>query len=177
MDESGVTGSYHGNYNADTFAGRLEAGWRFDADWAGLTPYVAWQATQDSVPGYSEKTTAGSDVFALAYRGADFNSSRGELGLRADRSFDMQDGLFTLRGHAAWADNFQIDRTIDAGFQTLPGTAFTVEGATEGRNVGLAGVSGEWKWNSGMSFVGSVDGAFSDKSTAYVASGAVRYTW
>ncbi|HEY8948255.1 MAG TPA: autotransporter-associated beta strand repeat-containing protein [Rhizomicrobium sp.] len=177
VDQSGVTGGYRGHYSADTFAGRLEGGWRLDAGWAGLTPYVAWQATSDSVPGYSEKTVSGSNTFALSYRGTDFDSSRGEVGLRADHSFDMEDGLFMLRGHAAWADNFQIDHAVDAGFQALPGTAFTVQGAAEGRNVGLAGLSGEWKWNSGMSLVTSVDGAFSDKSTAYVATGAVRFTW
>ncbi|HEY7979082.1 MAG TPA: autotransporter domain-containing protein [Rhizomicrobium sp.] len=178
VDQSGVTGTYRGHYSSDSWSGRLEAGWRFQSgDWTGFTPFIAWQATSDSVPGYAEKTVSGSNTFALNYGGTDFGTSRGEIGLRADHTFQMDDGVMMLRGHAAWADNFQIDHAIDAGFQTLPGTGFTVQGAAEGRNAGLAGVSAEWKANSGMSLVGSVDGAFSNKSTAYVASGAVRYTW
>ena len=39
---------------------------------------------------------------------------RSELGLRTDKSFAMQDGIFTLRGRAAWAHNFNTDRTIGA---------------------------------------------------------------
>jgi uncharacterized protein with beta-barrel porin domain len=178
VDQSGVTGTYRGHYSSDNWSGRLEAGWRLvSGDWTGFTPYIAWQATNDSVPGYSEKTVSGSNMFALIYRGTDFDTSRGELGLRADHTFQMDDGAMTLRGRAAWADNFQHDRSIDAGFQTLTGTGFTVQGADEGRSVGLAGVSGEWKWNSGVALVGAVDGAFSNKSTAYTASGSVRFTW
>ena len=47
-------------------------------------------------------------------------ASRSELGLRSDKSFAMQDGIFTLRGRAAWAHNFNTDRGIGATFQTLP---------------------------------------------------------
>ena len=37
--------------------------------------------------------------------------TRSELGLRSDKSFAMTNGIFTLRGRAAWAHDFNTDRT------------------------------------------------------------------
>ena len=50
-------------------------------------------------------------------------AARSELGLRTDRSFAMQDGIFTLRGRAAWAHDNNADRNA-ATFQALPGATF-----------------------------------------------------
>jgi uncharacterized protein with beta-barrel porin domain len=93
-----VSGSYRGHYNADTLAGRVEADWRLQSSRAGLTPYIVWRATSDSVPSYDEKTISGAGTFALSYRGEDFDSSRNELGVRPDRSLDMENGAGVQRG-------------------------------------------------------------------------------
>src|SRR5206468_2989805 len=55
-------------------------------------------------------------------------ATRSELGLRTDKSFAMQDSILTLRGRAAWAHDFNNDRTVAATFQTLPGASFVVNG-------------------------------------------------
>lgn len=56
-------------------------------------------------------------------------ASRTELGLRGDTSFAMSDAIGTLRGRAAWAHNFNTDRSVSAIFQTLPAAGFVVTGA------------------------------------------------
>jgi uncharacterized protein with beta-barrel porin domain len=42
---------------------------------------------------------------------------RSELGLRTDKSFAVQDGIFTLRGRVAWPHNFNTDRSVLPTFQ------------------------------------------------------------
>ena len=49
----------------------------------------------------------------------------------------MQNGILTLRGRAAWAHNFNTDRSITPVFQTLPGAAFVVNGAAQARDAAL----------------------------------------
>jgi uncharacterized protein with beta-barrel porin domain len=60
--------------------------------------------------------------------------TRSELGLRTDKSFAVQDAILTRRGRAAWAHDFNPDRTIGATFQTLPGASFVVNGAPTPRS-------------------------------------------
>jgi fibronectin-binding autotransporter adhesin len=43
--------------------------------------------------------------------------------------FAAHDAVVTLRGRAAWAHNFNTDRSISAIFQMLPASGFVVNGA------------------------------------------------
>jgi uncharacterized protein with beta-barrel porin domain len=81
---------------------------------------------------YAEQAIAGANTFALSYAGKSVTDSRSELGLRTDKSFAMQNGIFTLRGRAAWAHDFNTDRAIAPTFQTLPGASFVVNGGGAG---------------------------------------------
>ena len=84
------------------------------------------------------RSLAGGNTFALSYAAKNVTDSRSELGLRTDKSFAMQDGILTLRGRAAWAHDYDPDRTIGATFQTLPGASFVVNGAAQARDSALA---------------------------------------
>ena len=89
----------------------------------GWTPYAAGQFTTFELPAYAEQAIVGANTFALAYNAKSVTDTRSELGLRTDKSFAMPNGIFTLRGRAAWAHDFNPDRAIGATFQTLPGAA------------------------------------------------------
>ena len=122
------------NFNANTFSGRAEGGYRFVAPWiggVGITPYAAGQFTTIDLPAYAEQAIAGANTFALTYAAKSVTDTRSELGIRTDKSFAMQNGIFTLRGRAAWAHDFNPDRNIAATFQTLPGASFVVNGAAQ----------------------------------------------
>jgi len=118
-------------FNANAFSGRLESGYRLVTPWMGglgLTPYAAGQFTLLSLPGYAESVVSGVDSFALSYNSKTTTAPRSELGLRTDKSFAMRDGILTLRGRAAWAHDYNSDRSIAATFQALPGVSFIVDG-------------------------------------------------
>lgn len=164
-------------FNANAFSGRLEGGYRYATQWVGVTPYAALQATMFSLPGYSEFAAVGSNVFALNYAAKDVTSTRSELGLRVDNSFAAAGGLMTLRGRLAWAHDYNPDRTIGAVFQTLPGSAFVVNGAAQARDSALTTASVQMNWMNGWSASATFEGEFSNVTRSYAGKGLVRYAW
>lgn len=167
----------HAEFKANAWSGRLEGGYRFVAHGVGFTPYAAGQFTTFDLPNYAEQAIVGSSIFALAYNAKTVTDTRSELGLRTDRSFVMQDGLLTLRGRAAWAHDFNPDRTIAATFQTLPGASFVVNGAAMAADSALVTGTVEQKWLNGWSAAGTFEGEFSSVTRSYAGKGVVRYAW
>jgi autotransporter-associated beta strand protein/T5SS/PEP-CTERM-associated repeat protein len=164
-------------FNANAWSGRVEGGYRFVTQGIGITPYAAGQFTTFELPNYAEAVVSGADTFALTYAARSVTTSRSELGLRSDKSFAMQDGIFTLRGRAAWAHNFNTDRNITSTFQTLPGASFVVNGAAQARDAALVTGSAEMKWLNGFSVAGTFEGEFSGVTESYAGKGVVRYAW
>jgi autotransporter-associated beta strand protein len=170
----------HANFNANAYSGRIEGGYRFVTPWTGgigITPYAAGQFTTFDLPAYAEQVVAGASTFALSYMAKSVTDTRSELGIRSDKSFAMQNGIFTLRGRAAWAHDFNPDRNIGATFQTLPGASFVVNGATHASDSALVTGSAEMKWPNGFSLAATFEGEFSDVTRSYAGKGVLRYTW
>ncbi|MEY9550320.1 uncharacterized protein YhjY with autotransporter beta-barrel domain [Bradyrhizobium japonicum] len=164
-------------FNANALSGRVEGGYRYATQWIGLTPYAAAQATMFSLPNYSEFAMVGNSTFALNYAAKDVTSTRTELGLRADKSFAAAGGLMTLRGRVAWAHDYNPDRTVGAVFQTLPGSAFVVNGAALARDSALTTAAVQMNWMNGWSASATFEGEFSNVTRSYAGKGVVRYAW
>ncbi|MBB4373991.1 uncharacterized protein with beta-barrel porin domain [Bradyrhizobium sp. cir1] len=164
-------------FNANAGSGRIEGGYRYATQWIGLTPYAAAQATLFSLPNYSEFAVVGNNTFALNYAAKDVTSTRTELGLRADKSFAAAGGLMTLRGRLAWAHDYNPDRTVGAVFQTLPGSAFVVNGAAQARDSALTTASVQMNWMNGWSASATFEGEFSNVTRSYAGKAVVRYAW
>ena len=171
---------YQARFNANAWSGRLEGGYRFAAPvygGFGITPYAAGQFTTFDLPPYGESVLSGVNTFALAYNAKSVTDTRSELGLRGDKSFVVQSGIFTLRGRAAWAHDYDPDRAIAATFQTLPGTSFVVNGAAQARDSALTTAAAEMKWSNGWSVATTFEAEFSEVTRGYAGKGVVRYVW
>jgi uncharacterized protein with beta-barrel porin domain len=164
-------------FNANAWSGRVEGGYRFVTQGLGWTPYAAGQFTTFDLPAYAEQAIVGANTFALAYGAKSVTATRSEFGLRTDKSFAMADGVFTLRGRAAWAHDYNPDRAIGATFQTLPGASFVVNGARQASDAALVTASAEKKWLNGWSAAGTFEGEFSSVTNSYAGKGVVRYSW
>ncbi|MEA2942039.1 MAG: hypothetical protein QOD09_2568 [Bradyrhizobium sp.] len=167
-------------FNANAFSGRVEGGYRFVTPWiggVGITPYAAGQFVTFDLPAYAEQAIAGVNTFALSYAGKSVTDTRSELGLRTDKSYPMQNGIFTLRGRAAWAHDFNPDRNIAATFQALPGASFVVNGAAQASDAALVTGSAEMKWLNGFSLAATFEGEFSAVTRSYAGKGVARYAW
>lgn len=164
-------------FNANAWSGRAEGGYRFASHGFGWTPYAAGQFTTLELPAYAEQAIVGTNTFALAYGAKSVTATRSELGLRTDRSFAVENGIFTLRSRAAWAHDFNPDRTISATFQTLPGASFVVNGARQAADAALVTGTTEMKWLNGWSTAATFEGEFSNVTRSYAGKGVVRYEW
>jgi autotransporter-associated beta strand protein len=170
----------HARFNANSFAGRFEAGNRFVIPWLGgmgAIPYAAAQVTNIVLPAYAESVVSGANTFALSYASKTVTAPRSELGLRTDKSYAVGDALLTLRGRAAWAHDFNTDRAASATFQALPGGSFVVNGAAAAHDAALATASAEMKFISGISLAVTFEGEFSEVTRSYAGKGVVRYIW
>jgi uncharacterized protein with beta-barrel porin domain len=170
----------HAEFNANTFSGRVEGGYRFVSPWVGgvgITPYAAGQFTTFDLPAYAESALVGSNTFALSYGSQTVTDSRSELGVRTDKSYAIQDAILTLRGRFAWAHDFNPDRNIAATFQALPGASFVVNGAAQAADSALTTASIETKWRNGWSTAATFEGEFSNVTRSYAGKGVVRYNW
>jgi uncharacterized protein with beta-barrel porin domain len=167
-------------FNANTYSGRIEGGYRFVSPWIGgigITPYAAGQFTTFDLPAYAESVVSGAANFALAYGARDVTDSRSELGVRTDKSFAMQDAILTLRGRFAWAHDYDPSRSVGATFQALPGASFVVNGAAQASESALTTASAELKWTNNWSVAATFEGEFSNVTSSYAGKGVVRYVW
>ena len=165
------------SFNAQSFGGRVESGYRFITYYGGLTPYVAIQSQTFHTPSYNETDLTGGG-FALAFNGRNATDTRSELGGRFDRLLLLNsDAALTLRARVAWAHDWISDPSLLPLFQTLPGASFIVNGATPAKNSALTSAGAEYRLANGFTWLAKFDGEFATHSSTYAGTGTVRYTW
>jgi outer membrane autotransporter protein len=164
-------------FNAESFGGRAEAGYRIANPIAAITPYAAVQAQSFHTPTYSE-TDVTSGGFGLTYNAHNASDTRSELGARFDRPFLLnRNAVLALRARIAWAHDWITDPNLIPGFEALPGASFLVQGATPAKNSALTSAGAELRLINGISVLAKFDGQFATHSQTYGGSGAVRYVW
>jgi uncharacterized protein with beta-barrel porin domain len=165
-------------YNAETYGGRIEAGYRV-AVMPSLTliPYGAAQAQSFNSPAYAELDQSGGPA-ALNFAKQTANDERGEIGERIEYvAATSPDSVLLLRGRLAYAHDWVSDPSLVAAFQALPGTSFVVTGATPAPNSGLASGGFEWRSASGLDLIGKVDTELAVHSLTLAGTATLRYIW
>jgi autotransporter-associated beta strand protein len=176
-DRTAVGDRLTASFNAQSYGGRIESGYRFGTPYGGITPYAAIQAQSFHTPGYTE-TDAIANGFALTFNGRDASDTRSEVGTRFDRVLAVYStAVLALRGRVAWAHDWVSDPSLLPAFQALPGASFIVNGATPAKNSALASAGAELRLANGVTILAKFDGEFASHSTTYAGTGTVRYTW
>jgi uncharacterized protein with beta-barrel porin domain len=180
------------SFSGQSYAGRLEGGYRFvvpapflaspasggGLGWgsAGVTPYAAIQAQDFHTPAYSE-TDLTSGGFGLSYAAMTGTDTRSELGARFDDPTLIGNMPLVLRAKLAWAHDWVSNPALNASFESLPGTSFTVFGAPIPQNSALTSASAQLFFTPRWSLTAKFDGEFAAGSQTYAGSGTLRYTW
>jgi uncharacterized protein with beta-barrel porin domain len=165
------------SFNAQSFGGRVESGYRLATPVGGVAPYAALQAQSFRTPAYSEIDVTGGG-FGLTYNSRSATDTRSELGVRFDKVAAVDPtAVLTLRGRLAWAHDWVSDHAIAAAFQTLPGASFIVNGATPATDSGLVSAGAELRLANGVTLLGKVDGELARHSTTYAGTGTLRVSW
>ena len=113
----------------------------------------------------------------MSYLAKNVTAPRTELGLRSDKSFAVNDALLTLRGRAAWANDYNPLSAASATFQALPGASFVVNGAAGAHNAALTTASAEMKWLNGVALAATFEGEFSAVTRSYAGKSVASYRW
>jgi outer membrane autotransporter protein len=164
-------------FNAQSFGGRFEGGYRIGTAWGGIAPYAAIQAQSCRTPSYSETDVNGGS-FALSYNSRTGTDTRSELGARFDRLVALYpSAALSLRGRLAWAHDWVSDPTLAAAFQTLPGASFVVNGAIPAKDSALVSTGAELRLASGVTLLGKFDGEFAGRPRTYAGTGTIRVNW
>jgi uncharacterized protein with beta-barrel porin domain len=176
-DRTAVFDHLTADFNAQSYGGRLEGGYRFGMAWGGITPYAAIQAQDFHTPSYTE-TGIIPNGFGLAFGSRDATDTRSELGTRFDRVVAVyQNAVLALRGRVAWAHDWVSDATLTPVFQALPGDSFIVNGATLPKNSALTSAGAELRVANGVTLLAKFDGDFASHSSTYGGTGTFRYRW
>ena len=167
------------NFNAQSWGGRLEGGYRFAWGTVNLTPYAAFQAQSFSTPNYSEASGSGSNQFALSYASRTGNIERAELGSWLNTLYLLQrNSVVSLFGRAAWAHDWQNTPQASATFLGLsPVASFIVNGAKPAADLGVVTAGAELRMASGWALMGKFDGEFGSGTQTYAGTARMRYVW
>ena len=165
------------NFDAQSFGGRLEGGYRLQAASVGIIPYAALQAQHFHAGAFSETDlTAGG--FGLAFNAQNASDTRAELGSRFETFVPLDAGaLLAVRGRIAWAHDWVTNPALLASFQALPGASFVVNGASLRHDSMLATLAPEVTWRNGWSLMAKVEGELANGAQAYAGTARVRYAW
>ncbi|MBV9630392.1 MAG: autotransporter domain-containing protein [Xanthobacteraceae bacterium] len=167
------------NFNAESWGGRVEGGYRFAWGTVNVTPYAAFQAQSFSTPNYSEASGSGSNQFALSYASRTGNVERGELGSWVNTLYLLQgNSVVSLFGRAAWAHDWQNTPQASATFLGVsPIAAFIVNGAKPAADLGVVTAGAELRMASGWALMGKFDGEFGSGTQTYAGTARARYVW
>jgi uncharacterized protein with beta-barrel porin domain len=180
-DRIAMSDQLRATFTGQSYAARGEMGYRYAVPVTGaiigVTPYAALQAQDFHTPSYSETDLTGGG-FALSYNAMNATDTRSELGARFD-NLQIVDGMpLVLRGRLAWAHDWFTDATaLNAVFQTLPGTSFTVNGAAPPKNSALTTAAAELHISANWTAIAKFDGDFGAGSQTYGGTGTLRYSW
>ena len=165
------------SFNAESFGGRAEAGYRIPGVLGAITPYAAVQAQNFHTPTYSETDVTGLG-FGLTNNSHNATDTRSELGARYDKLVLLNYGtVLAWRAKFAWAHDWVTDPSVMPVFEALPGASFIVNGATPARNSALTSAGAELRLINGVSLLAKFDGEFAAHSQTYAGTGTVRYVW
>jgi outer membrane autotransporter protein len=171
-----------GNFDGDQYGGRVEAGWRFAVQRYRLTPFagVAVQALHQD--GYAESTTNTATnlpgTLGLSYAGQTTTSVRSFLGGETATTLQL-DERTTLapRIRVAWAHEYDRTRQVNASFLSLPGAAFTVNGARPARDAAIVVAGVDLAIGRNVALFAEFDGDIAGSGNAYAGSGGIRVSW
>ena len=182
----GVTETAKSSAVANQLAGRVEVGRPFAltestaASRYAVTPFAALQPSQTWTPAYGESSvTAGGapGVFALSYQAQATTSLPMFLGAQLDAATMINGRPVSAWARVAWQHEFMPNRSVTAGFVTLPGTSFTVDGAPAAANAARFDFGLSYAVAERTALYASGGGELSNRGPSIGGTAGLRISW
>ncbi|MBY0318932.1 MAG: autotransporter domain-containing protein [Reyranella sp.] len=181
----GTTETERSSGVSSQLAGRIEFGRPFNVSevtggQVAVTPFVALQPAQLWTPGMTETSSAqsgGSGVFGLTYQPQATTSLPSFLGAQVDAQTEISGRPLTAWVRASWVHEFLTARNVTAGFQVLPGTSFTVDGARAASDAARIDMGLKYMLGSQTSLFANGNVELSGRGQALAGTVGLRFTW
>ena len=176
----GTTEIAKGSFNSDQLGARVEVGRPYAFGAFGVTPFGAFAPRQLWQPNYTETSTTvngAPGVFALAYQSQSVTSLPLSFGAQFDAKGDVGSRPFSSFLRLAWLHEFNPDRLVTAGFTTLPGSIFTVNGAADASNALRVDLGAKYTVSPQTSLFANLSAQISDRSETYSGLAGLKIVW
>lgn len=158
--------------------GRVEVGRPFAVGRTSITPFAALQLSQFWQPATTETgaTASGApSVFALSYQAQSTTSLPSFLGAQIDGRTDINSHAASAWLRLAWVHEFMTGRPVTAGFTSLPGSQFTVDGATAATDAARLDFGGRYALDTQISLFANATAELSNRGQS--VGGTVGFKW
>lgn len=171
---------------ANQFGGRVEVGRPFELTDPGavsrysVSPFAALQPMTLWTPGYAESSvtaTGSPGAFALTYQAQSTTSLPLFLGAQFDASTEVKARPLNAWFRLAWVHEFLTSRSVTAGFNVLPGTSFTVDGAQAASNAARVDLGAKYAVGSQTYLFANGSAELSYRGQAIAGTVGLRFTW
>lgn len=170
---------------ANQLGGRIEVGRPFSVGEAlggqtTVTPFLALQPMQLWSPQMVENSfsqAGGTGSFGLTYQSRSTFSLPLSLGAQVDARTELDGKPLDVWARAAWVHEFLTDRSVAAGFNVLPGTAFTVDGAQAASDAARIDLGLKYAVGSRTSLFANGNAEFSNRGQSVAGTIGLRYVW
>ena len=181
----GTTETERSSGVSSQLAGRVEFGRPFNISevtggQVAVTPFVALQPAQLWTPGMTETSSAqngGSGVFGLTYQPQATTSLPSFLGAQVDAQTQVSGRPLNAWVRASWVHEFLTDRSVTAGFQVLPGTSFTVDGARAASDAARIDMGVKYMLGSQTSLFANGNVELSGRGQSLAGTIGLRFMW
>jgi len=164
------------DFDARSYGGRLEGGYRFETAYGAFTPYAAGQFQMLNQPAFTDGAVW-APSFAAAFASDTADNERVELGLRYDIRRSIGSGMMLgFQARLAWAHDWFSDTDLSATFLSLP-ISYVMTGATPAHDLALGSAGAELRLGNGVSITAKFDTELSASSTLYAGTGTIRYAF
>ena len=170
---------------ANQFGGRIEVGRAFNVSetvggQVAVTPFLALQPFNLWTPSMLERSssqTGGTGAFGLTYQSGSTFSLPLFLGAQVDGKTEIGGKPIGAWVRAAWVHEFLTDRSVTAGFNVLPGTNFTVDGARAASDAARIDLGVKYQVGSQTSLFANGDVELSGRGQSLAGTVGLRFTW
>ncbi len=164
-----------GNFDSDSFGGRIEAGWRRSWGRHYVTPFVGMDAYQLDIDGFTENSrnlNGGPGILGLTFASDTLSSVTSSVGLQLDTTYTLaNDRWLTPFVRVAWVHEYDPERSAQSFLTSSPAAAFLVDGASAAEDVVRVVTGLRLDLSERIALWGFFEGDFGDRAQSYAGVG------
>ncbi|SKA27263.1 autotransporter-associated beta strand repeat-containing protein [Enhydrobacter aerosaccus] len=176
----GTTETERSLSTSSLLGGRLEIGRAFAIGSTTIAPFAALQPAQFWQPGMTETSTTANGtpgVFGLSYQAQSTTSLPSFLGAQLNVRTDVDSRPLAAWLRLAWEHEFMTGRPVTAGFTSLSGSLFTVDGATAASNAARIDLGARYTLNDHMSLFANAAAELSNRGQSIGGTAGFKWVW